>query len=61
MDIMTDSKRYSSVVQCMTIAPGRHVPDLEEDARAGLLEPPRSLPPKYFYDAWGAELFEPDL
>ena len=57
MDSMTDSRRYSGAVQCMTIAPARHVPDLEEDARVGLLEPPRSLPPKYFYDAHGAELF----
>ena len=31
---------------------------LEEDARAGLCARPRRLPPKYFYDARGSELFE---
>ncbi len=28
------------------------------DARAGLTQRPKSLPPKYFYDARGSELFE---
>ena len=40
-----------------TIAPARHVSGLAEDAREGLAERPRSLPPKYFYDERGAELF----
>jgi L-histidine N-alpha-methyltransferase len=31
---------------------------LVEDARAGLTRRPKSLPPKYFYDARGSELFE---
>jgi len=31
---------------------------LREDARAGLTRRPKSLPPKYFYDARGSELFE---
>ncbi len=31
---------------------------LEADARAGLTSTPKSLPPKYFYDAAGSELFE---
>ena len=42
---------------CLAIAPTRHVPDLREDARNGLLSRPRHLPPKYFYDERGAELF----
>lgn len=29
-----------------------------DDVRAGLLHAPRSLPPKYFYDERGSELFE---
>jgi len=33
------------------------VPDLADDVRDGLLTPPRSLPPKYFYDEAGSELF----
>ncbi len=31
---------------------------IEEDVRQGLLEPPRSLPPKYFYDEYGSQLFK---
>ncbi|WP_181780594.1 L-histidine N(alpha)-methyltransferase [Pseudonocardia pini] len=31
---------------------------LREDARAGLTATPKELPPKYFYDARGSELFE---
>ena len=57
VDTITGLNRYLGAVQCITIMPGRHVADLEEDARAGLIERPRSLPPKYFYDARGAELF----
>lgn len=40
------------------VAPLRRVPDLAEDARMGLMERPRWLPPKYFYDARGSQLFE---
>lgn len=32
--------------------------ELAADVEAGLLTPPRTLPPKYFYDARGSELFE---
>ena len=58
MATMTGSGGYSGAVRCVAVAPAWHVPDLVEDARAGLLEPPRSLPPKYFYDAHGAALFD---
>ena len=57
MATITAQSRYSCAVQCVSVAPARYVPGLAEDARAGLLERPRSLPPKYFYDARGAELF----
>ncbi|MGY2061798.1 L-histidine N(alpha)-methyltransferase, partial [Nocardia gipuzkoensis] len=30
---------------------------LRADARAGLTSTPKSLPPKWFYDARGSELF----
>ena len=43
---------------CLVIPPDRAVPGLVEDVREGLLQPPRSLPPKYFYDAKGSWLFE---
>ena len=42
---------------CLLIEPAYYVPDLAEDVRDGLLSPPRSLPPKYFYDETGSELF----
>lgn len=31
---------------------------LERDVRAGLTAPPKTLPPKWFYDARGSELFD---
>ena len=47
-----------SLTRCLQVEPARHVPDLAQDARDGLLAAPRSLPPKYFYDDRGARLFE---
>lgn len=38
--------------------PGELRRALEHDARAGLTATPKSLPPKYFYDARGSELFD---
>ena len=58
MDTTVDVTPISSDIQCIEITPTRHVPDLEEDARAGLADRPRSLPPKYFYDERGAALFD---
>jgi len=43
---------------CQTVPPTRPVPSLLDDVRAGLLTPPRSLPPKYFYDDTGSQLFD---
>ncbi len=40
------------------IPPARRIPTLAEDVRNHLLIPPRSLPPKYFYDQHGSELFD---
>ena len=57
MDTNSNPSRLSGAVQCVSIAPARHVAGLADDVREGLLEPPRSLPPKYFYDERGAELF----
>ena len=57
MDTFADRSRSSSTVQCVSVAPAWDVPGLAEDARAGLLVRPRSLPPKYFYDAHGSGLF----
>jgi len=40
------------------IKPTHNVPDLTNDVYQGLLSRPRSLPPKYFYDDHGSQLFE---
>jgi len=40
------------------VAPSRESTTLVQDARAGLFARPRSLPPKYFYDAAGSQLFD---
>jgi L-histidine N-alpha-methyltransferase len=48
----------------MTIATATHLPPssyrerLRADVRAGLTRAPKSLPPKYFYDERGSELFD---
>jgi L-histidine Nalpha-methyltransferase len=42
----------------MAVPAARPVPGLEDDVREGLLTPPRSLPPKYFYDERGSALFD---
>jgi L-histidine N-alpha-methyltransferase len=38
--------------------PGRYLDALRGDVRAGLTAVPKTLPPKYFYDARGSELFD---
>jgi L-histidine Nalpha-methyltransferase len=38
--------------------PSRYLDALRADVRAGLTATPKTLPPKYFYDARGSELFE---
>ena len=43
---------------CERLQPSRDVTDLVEDARSGLLAPPRSMPCKYLYDSRGSQLFE---
>jgi L-histidine N-alpha-methyltransferase len=35
-----------------------HLATMARDARAGLARPPRSIPPKYFYDEVGSRLFD---
>lgn len=49
---------HTRVVPVQQVPLSRRIPDLGEDAQAGLLQRPRSLPPKYFYDARGSKLFE---
>ena len=57
---MKSARQYEiDVIQspCLLVEPAYNVPDLAENVRNGLLTPPRSLPPKYFYDEAGSELF----
>lgn len=42
----------------VTVPSARPLPGLAGDARLGLLQPPRWLPPKYFYDDAGSRLFD---
>ena len=55
---MTPQQRESKVT--IDLHSGEHgpFPRLAEDVRKGLTKTPKELPPKYFYDARGAELFE---
>jgi len=48
----------NETLQPIRVAPSREVPSLAEDVLTGLFEPPRQLPPKYFYDAHGSMLFD---
>ncbi len=45
-------------LSCAQVPATRSLPGLVDDARAGLLERPRSMPPKYFYDRRGSVLFD---
>jgi len=47
-----------SRLQAQPLAPDRAVPTLADHVRRSLLSPPRSLPPKYFYDERGSLLFD---
>lgn len=58
MDAVTPRAVGAQRFTCRRVVPSRPAPSLAEDARAGLLEPPRSLPPKYFYDERGSRLFD---
>lgn len=46
------------MLQPILVNPSRVVPSLADDVLNGLFEPPRQLPPKYFYDARGSLLFD---
>lgn len=44
--------------ECQPVPAARIVPDLAEDVLQGFASRPCVLPPKYFYDACGSELFD---
>lgn len=45
-------------INCHSVEPSRTVTSLSTDVCTDLLESPRSLPPKYFYDERGSLLFD---
>lgn len=45
-------------VNCLYIDCSKSVNSLQQDVEQGLLNQPRSLPPKYFYDETGSKLFD---
>ncbi len=51
-------RKDEAKLQWSEVPAARPVSGLLDDVRTGLLRKPRSMPPKYFYDALGAELFE---
>ena len=48
----------ADVVTAHHIAPGELAAQMADDVRSGLTSSPRTLPPKYFYDARGSRLFD---
>ncbi|MEM7468538.1 MAG: L-histidine N(alpha)-methyltransferase [Pseudomonadota bacterium] len=46
------------LVECVVVEPTRDIPSLVDDALSGLFGENKSLPPKYFYDDRGSELFD---
>ncbi len=56
--ILRNRSTSKGQLTCQRVPPERVQPSLAEDTRAGLLTRPRSLPPKYFYDSFGSELFD---
>ena len=43
---------------CQRVPPERAIPSMLEEVRDGLLQRPRKLLPKYFYDSLGSQLFD---
>jgi L-histidine Nalpha-methyltransferase len=58
MQTSTRANGAQGKFSCQYVRPARDLPSLADDTRTGLLTRPRSLPPKYFYDSFGSELFD---
>jgi len=54
----SDTRTNGNRLSLTEVPPARRIPTLVEDVEAGLLVPPRSMPPKYFYDGVGSHLFD---
>ncbi len=57
---MQISTKYAELkdASCIPVMPTRILPDMIDDVRETLLNRPRSLSPKYFYDERGSALFD---
>jgi L-histidine N-alpha-methyltransferase len=59
MSFSTAPRQVTERLACQPVPPSRPVPVIRQDVLAGLVNGrPRSLPPKYFYDARGSVLFD---
>lgn len=58
METAAKSKSDDNRFFCSSVEPSKSTPDMVRDVRDGLLTSPRSLPPKYFYDDHGSQLFD---
>jgi len=52
------SSQIGKRLEFQHISPSRSISSLEEDMRSSFLTHPRKLPPKYFYDEYGSQLFD---
>ncbi|MDA0824154.1 MAG: L-histidine N(alpha)-methyltransferase [Proteobacteria bacterium] len=50
--------QIANEITCQPIRPTKSVPSLIDDVAAGLFSAQKQLPPKYFYDDRGSELFD---
>ncbi len=57
MQSLSEYAEYSET-SCINVMPTRLIPDMLDDVRESLLNRPRTLSPKYFYDERGSELFD---
>jgi L-histidine N-alpha-methyltransferase len=58
MDFAIADDRVTPRFDCRRVEPARPVPSLRDDLERGFDLSPRMLPPKYFYDARGSQLFD---
>jgi len=58
MELAEKKEQPDTRMNCQKVTPARDVPSLLDDVKKGLLQEPRRLPAKYFYDDHGSRLFD---
>ncbi|MCK4742608.1 MAG: L-histidine N(alpha)-methyltransferase [Sulfuriflexus sp.] len=58
MESIAKAEQMEPRLNCQKVLPTRSVPSLLDDVKQGLLQVPRRLPAKYFYDEHGSQLFD---